>query len=83
MSEEKFEPVSAPQPDETYPWKAWRVRNPKGRIGSAIGVAVFGALAVCGWLWWPLYTALLFGLLEALSVLRFYQEWAENGAWAK
>jgi hypothetical protein len=68
---------------EEYPWKSWRVRNPKGRIGSAIGVTVFGALTVGAWLWWPIQMVLLFGLLEGLSALRFYQEWVENGVWAK
>ncbi len=68
---------------EIYPWKAWRVRNPKGRIGSAIGVVVFGALLACAIVWWPFYTVVLLALLEALAVLRFYQEWVEKGAWAK
>jgi len=59
---------------EIYPWKAWRVRNPKGRIG---------ALLACAIVWWPFYTVVLLALLEALAVLRFYQEWVEKGAWAK
>ena len=83
MSGADAEPASSPAAPEAYPWKSWRVRNPKGRIGSAIGVSVFCAFTVCAWLWWPTYMMLLFGLLEVLGILRFYQEWVENGAWAK
>jgi hypothetical protein len=83
MSDENVEPQSVRDAAVEFPWKSWKGRNPKGRIGSAIGITVFGALTVCAWLWWPFYTVVLFGLLEALSALRFYQEWVENGAWAK
>jgi hypothetical protein len=70
-------------PAGAYPWKSWRVPNPKGRIGSAIGVCVFGALLVCAIVWWPNEAVVLFSLLEALATVRFYQEWVENGAWAR
>lgn len=83
MSEREVEKVSALASLDEFPWKSWQVRNPKGRIGSAIGITVFGALTVCAWLWWPIYMTLLFGLLECLGALRFYQEWVENGVWAK
>jgi hypothetical protein len=61
----------------------WNVLNPKGRVASVIAVASSSVLAFCTWLWWPLYLLPLFGLLVAFSVLRLYQEWVEDGAWAR
>lgn len=78
-------PASAHLPNDEpfYPWPSWKVTNPKGRVGSVIGVCVFGALLAGAIIWWPLYTVALLALIEALAVLRLYQEWVEKGAWAK
>lgn len=69
--------------EKNYPIKSWHVPNPKGRIGSAIGAMFFGLLAAYSWLEWPrLMTALLVAI-ESLALFRFYQEWVEDGRWAK
>ena len=63
-----------------------RVKNPKGRavsVISALAWSGFLAMLFLGGDWGILQVllAILFALLLALSGLRIYQEWAENGDW--
>ena len=62
------------------------VLNPKGRAASVISVAAWticlAMLVIRGdWSLGPALLALLFILLLALSGVRIYQEWAEDGEW--
>jgi Flp pilus assembly protein TadB len=60
--------------------------NPKGRIVSVLSAIAWSVclamLAIRGdWSLGPILLAVLFILLLALSGVRIYQEWVEDGEW--
>lgn len=64
----------------------WNVDNPKGRIASILSVILWSSLmallVINGyWSWYTILLLVLFGLLLALSFMRIYQEWKEDGLW--
>ena len=64
----------------------WDVKNPKGRIASILS-AVFWAILIVlvilhgDWNEFTIPILVLFVLLLALSMLRIFQEWKEEGEW--
>lgn len=64
----------------------WGVKNPKGRAASVFSLALWSVLLLMlivkgNWNIGPLLLAVLFVLLLLLSIVRFIQEWKENGDW--
>ena len=64
----------------------WGVKNPKGRIASVISLILWSVLLMMlivkgNWNIGPILLAVLFVLLLMLSLVRFLQEWKENGDW--
>ena len=64
----------------------WGVKNPKGRIASVLSLILWSVLLMMlivkgNWNIGPLLLAVLFVLLLMLSIIRFLQEWKENGDW--
>ena len=64
----------------------WGVKNPKGRIASVLSLILWSILLILliikgNWNIGPILLAVLFVLLLALSLVRFIQEWKENGDW--
>jgi len=60
--------------------------NPKGRVASMMAAVIWAvslALLVYrgDWSIGPLLLFILFALLMALTTVRLYQEWREDGAW--
>ena len=65
---------------------AWDVPNPKGRVASALAIAIFLVFIIMiivrrDFSLYPVLLLALFALLLVLSALRFYQEWKEGGDW--
>ena len=64
----------------------WGVKNPKGRIASVLSLILWSVLLLMlvvkgNWDIGPILMAVLFTLLLLLSLVRFIQEWKENGDW--
>ncbi len=64
----------------------WGVKNPKGRVVSVLSLILWSALLIMliikgNWNIGPILLAVLFVLLLLLSMVRFIQEWKENGDW--
>ena len=64
----------------------WGVKNPKGRAASVISLILWTVLLMMlivkgNWNIGPILLAVLFVLLLLLSLVRFIQEWKENGDW--
>ena len=64
----------------------WLVKNKKGRIASILSLILWSLLLVMlilkgDWSLGPSLLALAFVLLLALTGVRLYQEWVEDGEW--
>ena len=64
----------------------WLVKNKKGRIASVLSLMVWSLLLVMliikgDWSLGPALLAIGFILLLALTSVRLYQEWVEDGEW--
>ena len=64
----------------------WDVDNPKGRVASVLSVVIWAILTIVllirgVWDTYSILVLVVFLLLLALSFIRVYQEWKEEGAW--
>ena len=64
----------------------WLVKNKKGRIASILSLIVWSLFLVMlilndDWTMGPILLAIAFTLLLALTGVRLYQEWVEDGEW--
>jgi len=64
----------------------WLVKNQKGRIASVISLVLWCVLLAMlvqkgDWTIGPILLAIAFILLLALTSVRLYQEWVEDGEW--
>ncbi len=64
----------------------WLVKNKKGRIASVMSLILWSVLLLLiiikgNWNIGPMLLAVAFILLLALTGVRLYQEWVEDGEW--
>ena len=64
----------------------WLVKNKKGRIASIFSLTVWSLFLIMlfmkgNWTIGPRLLAIGFILLLALTSVRLYQEWVEDGEW--
>ena len=87
ISEKSPEPVDEKLSEENKAKiEKWGVKNPKGRVASVLSLILWSVLLIMlilkgNWDIGPILLAILFVLLLALSLVRFIQEWKENGDW--